>query len=473
MVTEDGLGYAQALSRLIEEVASTAAGSATRNAAIRDIENFSRRRAFAIEVESETLRVDGDVTISFDAVSTQALTSSLLKHQVARLSIRQLTPARDLIEVASLLGAPPAELDGGAAIEAQATALRLWNAEFVGVASMDSEPVTASLPAELLLSLRDGADYAHAEAALAKLATRGEKALEEGDARVVGAVLVALDGFERRSHHGDLRHTCELAIRRLMSPMALRLTAQLIPSARQRESLLAVLARSESEGAEALFAHLVAAQEMHERRSFFDAIVALDAGSDMLIAALDNEQWFVARNAAELLGEMRVEGVEEPLRAMLKSSEERRRIAAASALARLRTPEALSALSEALNDKSEQVRYFANSARIARIEGASARQLGAALDVDGDPEMKLQVISALGRLGTPDAVQKLIKMLISSPAPNQRGATEMTSDFRCASIEAVASARGSAALSVIGQLRRDKDSRVAETAQRVYSRLAS
>ena len=76
---------------------------------------------------------------------------------------------------------------------------------------------------------------------------------------------------------------------------------------------------------------------------------------------------------------------------------------------------------------------------IARIEGASAGQIGEALEQNGDGEMKLQVNAALGRLGTPDAVQKLIKQ-ITSTTPG-RCAVDMTTEFRCASIDAVAQAR--------------------------------
>jgi HEAT repeat protein len=471
MSSDDGREYVQALSRLIETCASTYPGSAARDAAARDVENRSRRRPLALELDGDLLRIGGDDAVPFEAPGTEALVSAFLAHAIGRMSIRQLTPARDFLEMARLLSVRPSDPQGGHAIEREVSDARLWNVEFIGLASLDSKPVTALLPAEMLLSLRDGADYAHAEAALAKLATRGEEALAEGDARTVAAVLVAMSTFEQESHHDNLRHTAELAMKRLISPMALRLTAQLIPSARRRESLIAVLSQAGEDGAEALFAHLVASQDMHERRAYFDAMVALGSGISMLMQALDDEQWYVARNAAELLGEMRVDGVEGSLALMLKSPEEPRRIAAASALARLRTPDALAALHEAVNDPSAQVRYFASSATIARIEGSSARQLGVALDADGDPDMKLQIISALGRLGTPDAVQKLIKTLLSPQGG--RGSADMSSEFRCASIEAVADARGGAALSVIAQFRRDRDPRVAETATRIYARLAS
>ncbi len=470
MAGEEGTEFALALSRLFETYATTGPNSTTRDAAAREVENRSRRRSIAFEVEGAALRVDGGELIPFELEGSESLVSCLLRHQVGRLAIRQLTPVRDLLELCYLLTSAANDPQGGLTIEEAAAASRLWNVELVGLASLDSAPVTSVLPPELLASLRDGADYAMTESALAKLATRGEQALEQGDARTVGAVLVAMDGFERQSVHDDLRHTCELAMKRLLSPMALKLTAQLLPAARQRFALLAVLGRMEEEGASALFAHLVASQSMSERRAYFDALVELHAGVPMLVSALEDSQWYVARNAAELLGEMRIEGTESALLPMLRNPDERRRAAAASALARLRTPDALSALHGAVNDPSPQVRYFAQSALIARIEGASARQLGAALDQNADGEMKLQIIAALGRLGTPDAIQKLIKQLTST-APG-RGPVDMTSEFRCASIEAVAKARGRAALSIVSQFRHDKDPQVRDTATRLYIKLA-
>ena len=299
MSSDDGREYVQALSRLIETCASTYPGSAARDAAARDVENRSRRRPLALELDGDLLRIGGDDAVPFDAPGTEALVSAFLAHAIGRMSIRQLTPARDFLEMARLLSVRPSDPQGGHAIEREVSDARLWNVEFIGLASLDSKPVTALLPAEMLLSLRDGADYAHAEAALAKLATRGEEALAEGDARVVAAVLVAMSTFEQESHHDNLRHTAELAMKRLISPMALRLTAQLIPSARRRESLIAVLSQAGEDGAEALFAHLVASQDMHERRAYFDAMVALGSGISMLMQALDDEQWYVARNAAE------------------------------------------------------------------------------------------------------------------------------------------------------------------------------
>ena len=470
MAGTDSIEYAQSLARLFEVFESTATGAAPREAAAREVENRSRRRSISFEIDGSVLRLDSDEALSFDEEGIESLVTALLKHQVGRISIRQLTPARDLMEVATLLTATTLDPEGGLAAEEAAASMRLWNVEIVGTASLDDHPVDAGLPRELLAALHDDAEEAAAEAALRSLAASAEQALESGDARTVGGVLVALDAFERFSLHDNLRDACADAIKRLLSPMALKLTAQLLPSARRRTSLLSVLSRSEDAGAEALFTHLVASQSMHERRSFFDALIELRAGIPMLVAALDDPQWYVARNAAELLGEMRVEGAERQLMRMLRSKDERRRVAAASALARLRTPDALAALNSSGSDVSPQVRYFAKSALMARMDGATARVLGEALEQHGDGDVKLQIIAALGRLGTPDAVQKLIKQL-TSPTPT-RGPVDHSSDFRCASLEAVAEARGASALTIVSQFRRDRDPRVRETAERVFARLA-
>ncbi|MCC6929827.1 MAG: HEAT repeat domain-containing protein [Gemmatimonadaceae bacterium] len=470
MSSDDGKEYVLALSRLIQSVSNAMHTASARDAHVRDVESRSRRRALALELDGDVLRIGLEETLTFETPGVEALLSALLGHGVARLVIRQLTPARDLLEMARLLAATPRNANEGRAIETRALDSRLWNIEFIGAFELDDEHITANLPPELLISLRDGAEYVHAESALAKLATRGEQALEGGDSRTIAAVLVTIWSFERSTQHDALRHTAELALKRLISPMALKLTAQVIPSARRRERLLGVLSHAGDEGAEALFAHLCESQDMFERRAYFDALIWLRCGVSMLMQALDSEQWYVARNAAELLGEMRIDGVESSLAILLESDDERRRVAASSALARLRTPDALAALNTVINDPSDAVRYFASTALLARIEGANARQLGVALDADGDLEMKLQIVAALGKLGTPDAVQKLIKTLMSPQAVS--AAANLDSEFRCASLEAVATARGSAAMPLISPFRRDKDPRVAETATRLYTRLA-
>ena len=465
-----GIAFAEYLSHLVEVCAQSPLGSAAREAAAREVEHHARHHALAVELDAEGLRVEGQEPLALDRVEVEPLVSALQFHQVGRLSVRQLTPARELLELGRLLSAPPLEDPrGGAVIEAAVTALRLWNVELVGVAALDAAPLVDALPPEYVAPLRDASDYAHVEGALARLATHAEAAMEAGDARTVGATLVLVDHFERHAREDGRRHAAEVTLRRLLGERALRMAATLVPAARRRGELLHVFRRLPEEGAAALFSALVEAQDMRDRRAYVDALVALHAGVPMLVRALDDVHWFVARNAAELLGEMRVDGVEPSLAAMLRSPEERRRVAAASALARLRTPSALAALNGAVNDESPRVRYFANSALIARIERATAPQLGAALEQEGDPEMKLQIISALGRLGTPDAVQKLIRSLTS---PGSGGdPAELTSEFRSAAMEAVAAARGAAALYVIGQFRHDRDPRVRETVRRIFDRL--
>jgi hypothetical protein len=420
-----------------------------------------------LELDEAVMFLRGE-EVPMDLMDLAPLVQALRNHKVRRFCIRQFTSAREIRDVAWLLTRPAEESPSGSSIDERVGGLRLWNVEIVGEGSLVEIEEPAVLPPDLVHELRDDAEYAQAEAALAKLATQGEEAIARGDAPTVGAVLVLMTAFERRTKHDDLRHGVDLALKRLHSPMAMRLTAQLLPRARRREPYLQALARSGELGVEALFAHLIASNEMHDRRAYFDAIVELRAGIPMLLETLRHPQWYVARNAAELLGEMRIETAQPALSTMLQAKDERLRAAAASALARIRTPQAMSSLQTALRDESSKVRFFANTALLANSD-ATAAQLASVLEREEDTDVQVQIVEALGRLGTPDAVQKLIRAL--SPTPMGRRSSDPATLLRCAAIEAVAQARGSAALSVIRPLLSDRDLVVRETARRVAEQL--
>ena len=480
---EDSLEYARALARLLAEMSSSGGastggtppgGTSARNTPTgvvdrlaKEVEERARNRSMRLELEDGVMFLRGE-EVQMDLMDLEPLVRALLSHKVRRFSIRQFTSAREIRDVAWLLTRPADEAGSGTSIDERVAGLRLWNVEIVGEGSSEEVEEQAVLPSELLDELREDAEYAQAESAMAKLATYGEEAIAKGDAPGIGAALVAMTVFERRTKHDDLRRGAEVALKRLFSPMAVRLTAQLLPRARRREPYLQVLARAGDLGVEALFAHLIASNEMHDRRAYFDAIVELRAGIPMLLETLRHPQWYVARNAAELLGDMRIEKAQPALSTMLQAKDDRLRAAAASALARIRTPQAMSSLQTALRDVSSKVRFFANTALLANSD-ATASQLASVLEREEDIDVQVQIVEALGRLGTPDAVQKLIRAL--SPMSMGRRPSEPTTQLRCAAIEAVAQARGGAALSVIRPLMTDRDVIVRETARRVAEQL--
>ena len=168
MSSEEGREFVEAPTRLLETCATTYPGCAARDTTAREVENRSRRRPLALELDGDLLRIDGDDGIPLNTRGSEALVSALLAHAIVRMSIRQLTPARDFVEMARLLSVRPSDPQGGRVLERAAADARLWNVEFVGIASLDDKPGTAERPAEELLSLSVDADFGHVEAGLAK-----------------------------------------------------------------------------------------------------------------------------------------------------------------------------------------------------------------------------------------------------------------------------------------------------------------
>ena len=155
----------------------------------------------------------------------------------------------------------------------------------------------------------------------------------------------------------------------------------------------------------------MAADTLEERRVFFDAIVAMRAGIPMLIDALGHPQWFVVRNAACAArrdgggaGGPRA-GPAAGARATSACAQ-----AAAGALSRITTPAAARrAAPDAPRPLAARAPARGQRLRVAAGQAHNAAPLAAALDAELDGDVQLGILAALGRLGTPDAVQKLVK----------------------------------------------------------------
>jgi HEAT repeat protein len=208
------------------------------------------------------------------------------------------------------------------------------------------------------------------------------------------------------------------------------------------------------------------------RRACFDAIVALDAGTELVLEALDDPRWYVVRNAAALLGELRAHDADRALARLLAHGDARVRLAVARALVRLRSPAALAALQQALGDASPDVRRlaataFALGAHLPGTSRPSAAPLIHALEAETDEDVALEMIAALGRLGSADAVQRLLRVAQRPPLDPTTGELPEPQPawMRVAAIEALVVARGSAPLErVLAELREDADGAVAMAA---------
>jgi len=299
---------------------------------------------------------------------------------------------------------------------------------------------------------------------LDELVTIAENAQREGRSDAVAEVFHGVVRREANIGEGDLKRAFVMAIRRMSKPTLLRAIAQMLPRRRERhDEYLAVLTRTGEDGADAVIDQLTNAQSLADRRVYFDTLLRLNAGVSALIHMLGDARWYVARNAADLLGEMQAPEAEVPLAEALHHDDDRVRRAASGALSKLGTPKALQALHVALRDNSPQVREQAVAGLATRKGQKTAATLVKALDEETDPEVQHAILQALGRLGTPDAVQKLIK----AAEPEGRLFRKKSLPYRVAAVHALGEARTPAAIAALQALLNDKEKDVKEAVFRV------
>jgi HEAT repeat protein len=256
----------------------------------------------------------------------------------------------------------------------------------------------------------------------------------------------------------------------MAKPTLLRTVAQLLPRRREyQDEYMAVLTRTGEDGADALIEQLTNAQSLAERRVYFDSLLLLNAGIPALVHMLGDARWYVARNAADLLGEMQAAEAEGPLAELLKHDDDRVRRAAANALAKIGTPKAVQGLHVALRDTSPDVRKQAAAGLALRKGQKSANTLSRALDDEGDAEVQLEILRALGRLATPDAVQKLVK----AAEPEGRLFKKKAVAYRVAAVRALGEARTPAALTALQSLVNDREREVREAVFQVMVQAGS
>ncbi|WP_373068922.1 HEAT repeat domain-containing protein [Gemmatimonas sp.] len=146
-----------------------------------------------------------------------------------------------------------------------------------------------------------------------------------------------------------------------------------------------------AQATEALLLLLAESTSGSQRRMLYEAILEIKDGCSHLITALAHPLWFVARNAAALLGEGRVVTADEALCVLLSHEDSRVRAAAVTALSALQTPASLGALHRAVGDSHGRVREAAWRAwtHIAAAPSASALDAGLRAESDVDTQRAL------------------------------------------------------------------------------------
>jgi len=297
---------------------------------------------------------------------------------------------------------------------------------------------------------------------LSELEAEVAESLREGRLELSVQAITAVIGLEPGAPEGTPKNSYGIVLRRILTREAIKRVGQLLPDPRYAPLATAVVTRAGADGAEVLADLLSAAEAPKERRAYLVALRDLPHGKAALTQLLGHAHWVVVRNVAELLGEVQFEEAVPELGKLLSYHQPRVRRAAAVALARIGSVATVEPLRRAMRDGTPELRALV----AASIGGSRARALAMPLvtlaQTEEDEEVLCEYYRALGRIGSPEAVDALVK----AAQPGGRFFGRRPTAPRVAAVEGLRSAGGPPAQRALGSLRDDSDKAVREAVLR-------
>jgi HEAT repeat protein len=346
------------------------------------------------------------------------------------------------------------------AAEARPSALAADEALLAGAAPAGGRAQTTDT---LLRELEGAPESPNVGDLLAVLGPQVEDALRSNRLDRVLKIVATLVRLEQSVPEGSARRNYGIALRRMYTKPLLKGLASLLSEPKLEADAVLALQRGGADAVELLLDQLITAPALSERRGIFDALRQANAGREQLIPLLRHNKWYVVRNVAELIGEMGMQTAVAELAECLGHQDERVRKAVALALTKIGTASTSEPLRRALRDKSPEVRV-----QVAVGVGVGGRRttglampLVVALQDEEDETVQRELILALGRIGTPDAVQALIKVA----QPSGRLFGRKPTPLRLAAVEALRLAGTAPALGTLEGLGGDGDKLVRTAAQ--------
>ncbi|HMC55800.1 MAG TPA: HEAT repeat domain-containing protein [Gemmatimonadaceae bacterium] len=515
--------FARHFARLISLLQHDSGNIDEQKVSLRALVTLSRNGPVALTPEGTTLRAN-EYVVPSALTGVHDIVARLIEHSVLRVEIGAGSKAADLLGAARILVAHGVPGDGGAHARKKLAALKPRSIAFVTPEPLPDRPEEAPTEAVAPPSATEAPTEAIPASALAEAPTEIVEPERPRATRQAAALLAELSGTQDVSKftpeelfaaldatasvdvatrvlddlvlltehcvrtgkptvvteifHGvvardtaglrdaELKRAYVLAIRRMSKPAVLRAVASLIlkrPAGKQ--AYLEVLERAGEEGADAVVEQINQAPRAEDRRMLVDLFRELTDAVSALRRMLGDSRWFVVRNAADLLGEMQAATAETDLIGLLRHTDDRVRRAATNALLRLGTPRAMKGIYDAVADASPEVRMQATVAIATRKDSRTSTTLIRAIEDEDDADVQLAMVAALGRVATPDAVQKLIRLA----EPDGRLFRKKSRSLRVAAVEALGDAKTPAAVVALEELSADKDREVRETASRALA----
>ncbi|MGI8499091.1 MAG: HEAT repeat domain-containing protein [Gemmatimonadaceae bacterium] len=439
-----------------------------------------RGSSVALGTRDWQLCVDGSVPEQAFG-GAQDLAAQLIGHSLAEVIIDPAATLSEIIAVAQLLATAPKPGDGGRAAAARLDALEVRGVRLVTDKTSGPAPPVPPTPPATSPS-PSARSQRSAEANLTSSDSgphKTEHFRELDESRSTGELVKNLESLVRlatesaRKQRADLvtelvhgiihresnaadpvrRRQFAMSLRRVLTPFLLKCVASLLP--RRKESYaecMAIIARADEDGAEALVEALVAAASIPDRRVYFDSLINLRSAVPTLLHMVGDDRWYVARNAANLLGLLGAAEGESALARLLEHKDHRVRAAASAALAKLGTPGAARHLRTALRDATKETRDGASDAMTNGRRAAAVPALLGSLERERDPAVQIAVVTILGRLGGADVAERLIEI-----ATGERKALRRSPTVRVAAVHALGEIDSAATRAVLARLLKDKE----------------
>ena len=319
--------------------------------------------------------------------------------------------------------------------------------------------------ADLLAELRESPSGDGAQERLNRIVAACDVARRNGEFEHVFQAAVTLSVLEAGIENEELRRPYHIALRHMLPRESLDYVARRVAGP-QRTEAIDVLRHVGAEASESLLHLLVDSDSMEERRSYRSALRVIATVSPLLGRLLGHEEWYVIRNVAELCGDLRAEHTVPQLARHLDHGDERVRRAVAGALAKIATPSAAEPLRHMLRDPSPQVRLLAVQGLDGPRSRGLAMTLALALEDEASLDVQRELLLALGRIGTPDAVQALVRQAAAGRLFQRRPVS-----VRLAAIEGLRLAGSPAAIHALQGLATDDEGEVRRTVQSLLEAL--
>lgn len=458
----DETKFAVLLGRLVELMRSTKETTVDHRSALHALVELSAQRSAALHLRDGGLWIEG-VAVPDDTPFAPLLRERMAAHGLARIHVAHGSSAVDLVQLVRQLAGEPAAASPGGAFEEQlrragVTTLSVLTTEQVSAATargavrvtdalhraetvahvqtterMARQPAGAEVPVvpaargaafeEMARQQRAQANtlvatVAHLEAAGDPQALLGkldavqagiQKAVSGNELNQAFEAILRLIRQEGAQSSAEAQRAYGIALRRILLSDTLRKFIPYVCDEVYHDDIVLIMRRAGTQGTKMLLDALVEAPSQAERRAYLRALRQIEEGADVVASLLSHHQWYVVRNAADLIGELRITEAVPALGRVVQHDDPRVRRSVGVALARMGTPDTAIHLRKALTDPDPEVRRAVVREVGGRALSGLAMPLVSAAEAEQDPEVQAECYRALGRIGTPDAVQALIK----------------------------------------------------------------